>query len=421
MKQTFTQHQIFTHHLDAHYVRSKDIKKFNPDIIPDDTIVYFWYDQLDRVVHKVPFTKFLTEEQWNLLKEKPEQYRIIFCYCGDYVNSVDLKEFIDEFSQHNLRNVSITFMAADDIFKEFVEFTFLHYGFHNIKIHTVPYMLLSTKEQNQNIDIKKRFSVFTRNFRDERLFLYAKLQEKDLLKYANYSYHFRNPYLNITYSKDEMIKSVNNFLARYRYNTTTEEQQLISNFIDSGPYELKNTFKLEGQDIEYSNKWSPLVDNNLRESYFNLIVESHYDHTNPIFRYDSKYSYTQFSPTFITEKTYKAIMCERPFLFFGGAYGLQQLRRMGFKTFSPIIPENYDSCENDIKRMKMIVHEIEKLCAMSDEKIEQVYNSCLDIVKHNKEVLLKKQKEFTTEDWWPDLHKDFNYKFEMDIHKRLLS
>ena len=65
---------------------------------------------------------------------------------------------------------------------------------------------------------------------------------------------------------------------------------------------------------------------------------------------------------------------------------LEKLRTMGFKTFHPFINEEYDKEPNRVKRLEMIIKEINKLCEMSLSELHDLYWSMSDILIHNHNV-----------------------------------
>ena len=335
--------RIFTTTLDERVMKSELIEDYHPNKIAFGEIVYFWYDQLDRVIRGVPFDQFLLDTHARALKNSPGVTNLVINFHGDYFNKVDLQEFSDRIIKLGLQQAkNITFISTDEAFSKFAQSHFKQCEINNINFVVIPHMMLHVKENTEQIDICKKFSIFSRNFRGERLLLFYHLYKKDLLKHANYSFHYRYPYEGTdgtVWARDDMVSMLTGYMERQQIDMNTIEWMDLYGWLDNGPYELKDNYnhiKEEPQEfLSFKNKWSPIVDTNLRESIFNVVVESHYEHTAPGFRYDPKYSYLEFSPTFITEKTYKAIMCQRPFILYAGAFGLRQLRKMGFKTFSP--------------------------------------------------------------------------------------
>lgn len=87
--------------------------------------------------------------------------------------------------------------------------------------------------------------------------------------------------------------------------------------------------------------------------------------------------------THLTEKTFKAIALEMPFVLVATAGSLEYLRRYGFQTFSGIFDESYDLEINDVKRIEKVVKLLKELDDLSHHEKQQVHRACLPVVEHN--------------------------------------
>lgn len=87
---------------------------------------------------------------------------------------------------------------------------------------------------------------------------------------------------------------------------------------------------------------------------------------------------------FLSEKTFKAIACQNPFLILGNRGSLKKLHDMGYKTFDHIIDEGYDDLES-IHRINAIV-DILRHWESNPNKLQQ-YKWFSPILEHNVEVL----------------------------------
>jgi hypothetical protein len=85
----------------------------------------------------------------------------------------------------------------------------------------------------------------------------------------------------------------------------------------------------------------------------------------------------------ITEKTFKAIALEMPFVLVAPAGSLEYMRSYGFKTFDGIFDESYDLEINDIKRVEKVVQLLKDLDNLSIKERQQIHRACLPIVEHN--------------------------------------
>jgi hypothetical protein len=91
---------------------------------------------------------------------------------------------------------------------------------------------------------------------------------------------------------------------------------------------------------------------------------------------------------YFSEKTWKPIGHLQPFIFMGPSNALNELKKLGFKTFSPFIDESYDNELDPELRFKMIMAEIERLSKINIVEIHNWYNSIFDtILLHNQKLL----------------------------------
>jgi hypothetical protein len=96
---------------------------------------------------------------------------------------------------------------------------------------------------------------------------------------------------------------------------------------------------------------------------------------------------------FLTEKTFKPIVYQHPFILIAPAKSLEFLRKIGYKTFHPFIDESYDNVENDIERMKLVLKETERLSMLSESELYNFIDQIKPITAHNLTVL--KNKKFS--------------------------
>jgi len=73
----------------------------------------------------------------------------------------------------------------------------------------------------------------------------------------------------------------------------------------------------------------------------------------------------------ITEKTIRPLINKRMFIIVGAPGILKFLHSQGFKTFHPFINEEYDTIVSPVKRLKFIFNEINRLCDLSIDEIQE--------------------------------------------------
>ena len=87
--------------------------------------------------------------------------------------------------------------------------------------------------------------------------------------------------------------------------------------------------------------------------------------------------------THLTEKTFKAIALEMPFVLVAPAGSLAYLREYGFRTFADVFDESYDAETDDIRRIEKVTDLLKDLNNLSTAERHKIHRACLPIVEHN--------------------------------------
>ncbi len=87
--------------------------------------------------------------------------------------------------------------------------------------------------------------------------------------------------------------------------------------------------------------------------------------------------------THITEKTFKAIALEMPFVLVAPAHSLEYMRSYGFKTFDSVFNESYDIETDDILRVEKVTQLLKDIDNLSNKERQEIHRACLPIVEHN--------------------------------------
>lgn len=99
---------------------------------------------------------------------------------------------------------------------------------------------------------------------------------------------------------------------------------------------------------------------------------------------------------FFSEKIYKPIILNHPFIIVGRPGSLKKLKEFGYKTFSPWIDERYDTIEDDDERLDFIANEINRLCIMDNDTALLLQRNIKRIVEHNKNQFFDRQNYCVT-------------------------
>jgi hypothetical protein len=85
----------------------------------------------------------------------------------------------------------------------------------------------------------------------------------------------------------------------------------------------------------------------------------------------------------LTEKIFKPIVAQRPFMLAAAPGNLAYLKSYGFQTFDRWIDESYDTIQDPDQRLQAIVDQTQRLCAMSDSELRQMHQEMKPVLEHN--------------------------------------
>ena len=93
----------------------------------------------------------------------------------------------------------------------------------------------------------------------------------------------------------------------------------------------------------------------------------------------------------VSEKTWRPIALQMPFILIHQPHALRRLRDIGYRTFHSIWDESYDTIINPKERMTAIVDLVLQLNSRTD--FRDMIDSCRDIVEHNFAMLKMRRPE----------------------------
>ena len=133
-----------------------------------------------------------------------------------------------------------------------------------------------------------------------------------------------------------------------------------------GPDVQKPKNMYGGERFRHDNlRCTDLIDPSIyNESFYSCVVETNIPE-NDVF-------------SMFSEKEAKPIVAKRLFIIVGSKDHLKAFRKLGFKTFSPVIDESYDDEPNKIKRFNMIFDAMDKLTEQDPQEVYKKLQSVLD-------------------------------------------
>lgn len=85
----------------------------------------------------------------------------------------------------------------------------------------------------------------------------------------------------------------------------------------------------------------------------------------------------------LTEKTFKPICMQMPFVLLSSAGSLEYLKHYDFKTFSHIWDESYDQETDDFKRIEKVARLLKSFDELSNKERTQILHHCAPIIEYN--------------------------------------
>jgi hypothetical protein len=148
---------------------------------------------------------------------------------------------------------------------------------------------------------------------------------------------------------------------------------------------LQPKFPLKVDDrSKYVDTDTPIIDTTLKMPIYQARVNSLFEIV----------AETRFvKEHFFSEKTFWPIKIGRPFLMISGSGSLESLKKLGFKTFSPLIDESYDQEDNIPLKTKKIVLELVRLKNLRQNnpiEFDNLYKQLQEITSYNSEVFKNK-------------------------------
>jgi hypothetical protein len=99
-------------------------------------------------------------------------------------------------------------------------------------------------------------------------------------------------------------------------------------------------------------------------------------------------TYTLGETFFPTEKTIRPMVGNKPFVVYGPANYLNNLKQLGFRTFDDVWDESYDQYEGP-QRWFSMRGLIDQLAQISSTQWTQILQHCAQITQHNRSIVRK--------------------------------
>ena len=354
------------HHLNFSKRKFKNLCDWKP--ASDDVFYHHFYNEQQRGIR---FSECVDEKHWDHIRKTPTT-KVLHENCGETFNFLFVLDVIRLVELHKINPNQIYIVVMDELHREFLESNLIKYGITGINFASFNYLLSHIQPVEGDVTTVNKFSILSRNYRPWRLNLYSKLIEQELLDKFVYSFYNIHPYEQTVFTVTTMIDDLKEL-------TSKPASPEVVDWLFKVPYTLDST------DNVY-NKWANVTYQTVAESDFHIAIETHFDH---FLSHNNGQYQRGYCPNFITEKTYKAMACNRPFMVFATPHFLDDLKFMGYKTFSEYINEDYDAEENNHKRLELLVDEINRIASLPDDEYKILIKNLESICEYNYQHVLK--------------------------------
>jgi hypothetical protein len=252
-----------------------------------------------------------------------------------------------------------------------------------------------------NID-KSKITIYTRNSLENHKFYNIKTLHNHWFNRTKKS--IPN---NYTPTKDIKLKTIACFVGKINWNRLILLTYLNENFKEQSlitcHYRNEDAQKLQSELTELNFYASDELLNCIK--FLNqcpLIIDDEFDtytigppeHLTILQHYHKFFAelvietYVMGNSFFPTEKTIRPIIAKTPFIVMGPTNYLNNLKKLGFKTFDRWWDESYD-CVDGVERINQIKKIIETITSWSQERHQEVYYEMKDILEHNRNLYLE--------------------------------
>jgi hypothetical protein len=140
----------------------------------------------------------------------------------------------------------------------------------------------------------------------------------------------------------------------------------LDQFLKGAPYTC------DSLSTDDHNNHTKLVKHLYNDSYFHLVLETHFDAE-------------QSQHTFLSEKTFKPIRHGQPFVIVGTPGSLATLKSLGYRCFEHVLDNSYDDEIDNHLRVKKLFGLFTQI---KDQNLRDLFYQCYDDVVHNQQVFI---------------------------------
>lgn len=206
-------------------------------------------------------------------------------------------------------------------------------------------------------DLKQKVLCYNRKARPHRKIIMYKILNNEIIR-NNIIMSFDSTFFSGV-KDDKILRKLMGF--------TNDAEKIIS-FFKNNIIKLNVDFENLSENLHYSFNLK-----NHQESFLSLVSETNIDE----------------DILFFSEKIYKPMYGQQPFIIFGNPNSLKYLKKLGFKTFDHWWDESYDEETNLIKRIDKIIKVLENICSKNFDELSNMGIDMQNVLIHNYKQFLK--------------------------------
>jgi hypothetical protein len=275
----------------------------------------------------------------------------------------------------------------------------------NINFAIVPGPLLIVLHEFLTKKFKKRFLFLSRNWHNTRLVSFVDLRRRGILNNSYYSFfNVKNIYADNRieprqyYSLEEIDTIFKNSIADISAKNPIWGNELNEYWNDEKTEIVRSMPCLLENESKEIPPGQQFISNTLQDAFINsamsLLVETN--------------NYDISSHFQCTEKTYKSMMYRHPFFVYATENHLSRTRQHGFKTFSNVFDESYDTLNTAWERIYHIHNQVDHLNRMSDNEFKKIIYKTIPETTHNYNVVMNRLANIKSGITYKKFNKDFD-------------
>jgi hypothetical protein len=322
------------------------------------------------------------EAYWKYLEDHPT-VNVIYDLHGEPACRQAIYEINNLIKKFKVKETQLIIIVLDRFQKIFVKDILKEYNITDATVSIWNHWLsLLDKKSLVGTDYKPRnnkFSFLLRRHSAWRLLLVIELLERKIL-WDNFIFSC----LALEISCSTELKSISKSTAKTDLIDLKKSINYdIDCFLDKIP--LYHNCNYSDIDIKENNETNLIK--LIKSTDFHLLIEK--SHMHDYIKMDADYEYMFKDGCFVSEKTYRVLISNRPFIVYSSQNWLKNFKSLGFKTYSPFINEEYDDEFDNAKRLKMIVDEVERICNLPADEYATLVKECQLIADYNYNLVME--------------------------------